>query len=243
MTDSEDRRQSRLAVRAQGGDIRSRDALVAELMPVAERVGRRFASPHHPSEDLSQVAGIGILKAIERFDATRDAAFGAYAHALMTGEVRRHMRDSRLVRVPRSIYEQVPRFQRALEQLGAKHGRRPTRDELALHLGVTKEELIEVADAAMTAQPVSLDQSIEDAGGESHMAQDDREFARAEAGAALAPMLRSLTPRERMIVDLRFTEGLSQAEIGDGLGLSQTQVSRLLRGALAKLSKIALATV
>jgi RNA polymerase sigma-B factor len=75
------------------------------------------------------------------------------------------------------------------------------------------------------------------------MAQDDREFARAEAGAALAPMLRSLTPRERMIVDLRFTEGLSQAEIGDGLGLSQTQVSRLLRGALAKLSKIALATV
>jgi RNA polymerase sigma-B factor len=232
------RRHARLVVRARGGDERARDRLVRELLPLAERVARRFASPHHPAEDLTQVAGIGLLKAIDRYDTAREAAFTTYAQAVMTGEVQRHMRDTRLVRIPRPIYEQVPRFQRALDRLTAELGRTPRRRELADTLDLSVEELIEVADAALTSRPMSLDG---ESGAEASwdVGEHDSEFERVEAGAALAPMLRSLSQRERMVLDLRFEDGLSQSEIADGLGLSQTQVSRILRRALEKLSELA----
>jgi RNA polymerase sigma-B factor len=226
-----------LLTRARVGDEFARDRIVRMLMPLAERVARRFAGPQHPVEDLTQVAGIGLLKALERFDPNRDAAFSTYAFALMTGEVQRHVRDSRMVRIPRSIYEQVPAFQRALARLRIELRREPTRDEIADALGVSKEEVVEIMDAALTAQHVSLDAAAEENGGELELGRNDAEFERAEAGAALAPMLSVLTPRERMIIDLRFEDGLSQSEIAEGLGLSQTQVSRLIRRALEKLSQ------
>lgn len=226
-----------LLTRARVGDEFARDRIVRMLMPQAERVARRFAGPQHPVEDLTQVAGIGLLKALQRFDPSRDAAFSTYAFALMTGEVQRHVRDSRMVRIPRAIYEQVPAFQRAMARLRLELGREPTRDELAEALGTSKEEIVEIMDAAMTAQHVSLDAAAEENGGELELGGHDSEFDRAEAGAALEPMLSVLTPRERMIIDLRFEEGLSQSEIAEGLGLSQTQVSRLVRRALDKLSK------
>jgi RNA polymerase sigma-B factor len=226
-----------LLTRARVGDEFARDRIVRMLMPLAERVARRFAGPQHPVEDLTQVAGIGLLKALERFDPNRDAAFSTYAFALMTGEVQRHVRDSRMVRIPRSIYEQVPAFQRALARLRIELRREPTRDEIADALGVSKEDVVEIMDAALTAQHVSLDAAAEENGGELELGRNDAEFERAEAGAALAPMLSALTPRERMIIDLRFENGLSQSEIAEGLGLSQTQVSRLIRRALEKLSQ------
>jgi len=204
---------------------------------MAQRVARRFSGPQHPVEDLTQVAGIAVLKALERFDSSRDAQFATYAHALMTGEVRRHVRDSRMVRIPRSIYEQVPGFQRALSRLRLELRREPTRQELAETLGVTKEDVVEIVDAALTAQHVSLDAAAEENGGELELGGHDDDFARVEAGADLAPMLSVLTPRQRMIIDLRFEDGLSQSEIAERLGLSQTQVSRLIRAALAKLAK------
>jgi RNA polymerase sigma-B factor len=226
-----------LLTRARVGDEFARDRIVRMLMPLAERVARRFAGPQHPVEDLTQVAGIGLLKALERFDPNRDAAFSTYAFALMTGEVQRHVRDSRMVRIPRSIYEQVPAFQRALARLRIELRREPTRDEIADALGVSKEDVVEIMDAALTAQHVSLDAAAEENGGELELGRNDAEFERAEAGAALAPMLSALTPRERMIIDLRFEDGLSQSEIAEGLGLSQTQVSRLIRRALEKLAQ------
>ena len=226
-----------LLTRARVGDEFARDRIVRMLMPLAERVARRFAGPQHPVEDLTQVAGIGLLKALERFDPNRDAAFSTYAFALMTGEVQRHVRDSRMVRIPRSIYEQVPAFQRALARLRIELRREPTREEIADALGVSKEEVVEIMDAALTAQHVSLDAAAEENGGELELGRNDAEFERAEAGAALAPMLSALTPRERMIIDLRFEDGLSQSEIAEGLGLSQTEVSRLIRRALEKLSQ------
>jgi RNA polymerase sigma-B factor len=238
----EDGRLARLAVQAHT-EARARDVLVRALMPMAERVGRRFASVHHPAEDLAQVAGIGLLKAIERFDLAREAAFTTYAYALMTGEVRRHLRDSRLVRVPRPIYEQVPRYRRAHERLSAELGRTPTRDELADVLGVTKDEVTEIGAAAVAAQPLSLDASLEENGGEVEIPHVDDGFERVEDGVALAPLLRSLTSTERIILSLHYNDGLSQAQIGEDLGISQMQVSRLLRGALAKLSERALAEV
>jgi len=226
-----------LLTRARVGDEFARDRIVRMLMPLAERVARRFAGPQHPVEDLTQVAGIGLLKALERFDPNRDAAFSTYAFALMTGEVQRHVRDSRMVRIPRSIYEQVPAFQRALARLRIELRREPTRDEIADALGVSKEDVVEIMDAALSAQHVSLDAAAEENGGELELGRNDAEFERAEAGAALAPMLSALTPRERMIIDLRFENGLSQSEIAEGLGLSQTQVSRLIRRALEKLAQ------
>jgi RNA polymerase sigma-B factor len=226
-----------LLARARGGDERARDQVVRELLPMAERVARRFCGQQHPVEDLTQVAGIGLLKAIERFDPSRDAQFATYAHSLMTGEVRRHVRDSRMVRIPRSIYEQVPSFQRAMSRLRLELGREPSRQELADALGVSKEDIVEIMDAALTAQHISLDAAAEDNGGELELGGHDHDFARAEAGADLEPMLTVLTPRERMIIGLRFEDGLSQSEIADELRLSQTQVSRLVRAALEKLSK------
>ena len=213
------------------------------MMPLAERVARRFAGPQHPVEDLTQVAGIGLLKALDRFDPNRDAAFSTYAFSLMTGEVQRHVRDSRMVRIPRSIYEQVPRFHRTLARLRIALGREPTRDEIADALGASKEDVVEIMDAALTAQHVSLDAATEESGGELDLGGHDNDFERAEAGVALEPMLSVLTPRERMIIDLRFEDGLSQSEIAAGLELSQTQVSRLIRRALEKLSKRAGVTV
>ena len=226
-----------LLARARGGDERARERVVRELMPMAERVARRFSGPEHPVEDLTQVAGIGVLKALERFDPTQDARFSTYAHALMTGEVQRHVRDSRMVRIPRSIYELVPTFQRTLSRLRLELGREPSRQQLADALEVSKEEIIEIMDAALTAQHVSLDAAAEENGAEFELGHHDDEYARAEAGADLAPMLSVLTPRERLIIDMRFEDGLSQTEIADSLALSQTQVSRLIRAALAKLSK------
>jgi RNA polymerase sigma-B factor len=219
------------------GDRTARERIVRELMPMAQRIARRFSGPQHPLEDLTQVAGIGLLKALDRFDPTRDASFETYAHALMSGEVRRHVRDSRMVRIPRPIYEQVPAFQRALAQLRVKLGREPSRQEIATALGVDKEEVIEIAEAAISAQHVSLDAAAEETGGEFELGAHDAAFDRVEAGADLAPMLSALTQRERMIIELRFDQGLSQSEIAAGLDLSQTQVSRLIRQALAKLSR------
>jgi len=155
----------------------------------------------------------------------------------MTGEVRRHVRDSRLVRIPRSIYEQVPAFQRALSRLRLELGRDPSRQELADALAVTKEDVVEIMDAALTSQHVSLDAAAEASGGEFELGGHDAGFARAEAGVDLAPMLSVLTPRERAIIGMRFEDGLSQSQIATALGLSQTQVSRLVRAALSKLSK------
>jgi RNA polymerase sigma-B factor len=226
-----------LLTRARVGDEFARDRIVRMLMPLAERVARRFSGPQHPVEDLTQVAGIGVLKALERFDPTREASFTTYAHALMTGEVQRHVRDSRMVRIPRSIYEQVPAFQRAMSRLRTELGREPTREEIAEALGASKEEVVEIMDAALTAQHVSLEAAAEENGGELDLGHADDAFARAEAGAVLEPMLSVLTPRERMILDMRFDDGLSQSEIAEGLKLSQTQVSRLVRRALDKLSK------
>jgi RNA polymerase sigma-B factor len=237
ISDSADGASRALVRRASSGDERARERLVRTLMPMAQRVARRFAGPQHPVEDLTQVAGIGLLKAIERFDPDRDAAFATYAHSLMTGEVRRHIRDSRMVRIPRSIYEQVPVFQRTLSRLRATLGRDASRQEIADEMGVSKEEVIEIAEAAISAQHVSLDAAAEEAGGEFELGDIDTAFDRVEAGADLAPMLSVLTPRERMIIALRFEEGLSQSEIAIGLGLSQTQVSRLIRNAMAKLSR------
>src|SRR3954452_10284639 len=193
--------------RAQEGSTRSRDILVDRYMPLCDRVGRRFSGAQHPAEDLTQVAGIGLLKAIERFDAELDNAFSTYAHALMTGEVRRHIRDSRMVRIPRSIYERAPAFQRALSKLRAEFDREPTRDEVAIEMGLSHEEIIEIEDAAIHAQHVSLDAAADEAGGEFELGVTDAAFARAEAGVRLAPMLESLTARERMILDLRFEDG------------------------------------
>lgn len=226
-----------MVARARQGDAVARDRVVRQLLPMADRVARRFAGPQQPAEDLAQVASIGLMKAIDRFDPARDSAFTTYAHALMTGEVRRYLRDTRMVRIPRTIYEQVPVFQRTFERLRHSLGRSPSRNELAEALGVSREVVVELVDAATTAQHVSLDAAAEDAGGELQLAEDDQAFARAEAGADLQPMLSVLTARERMIVDLRFEDGLSQSEIASGMGLSPTQVSRVLKHALDKLSK------
>jgi RNA polymerase sigma-B factor len=194
-----------LIERARSGDAAARDQLVREFAPMAGRIGRRFATSMHPHQELTQVAEMAVLKALDRHDTSRDAAFAAYAQARMAGEVRRHIRDSRMVHVPRSLHEQVPALRRALTRLRSELGREPTLYRLAAELQVTKEEVIEIIDAA------------------SH-------------GEELEHVLSELTPPERMVVDLRFEEGLSQTAIATALALAETQVSRVIRQGLDKLA-------
>ena len=223
-----------LARRWQAGDERARDQLLAQLLPLAGRIARRYATSAHDLDDLEQVARIGLLKAIDRFEPDRGVLLSTYAAAVVTGEVKRWFRDSSwAVKVPRAAKELSVRVETALPNLTARLGRSPTITEIADAVGADHESVLEALEARSAAAVASLDQALEE--GEDPLldaAVEDPEFTRAEQRAALEPALRTLTPRERRVLELRFGDGLTQAEIGARLGISQMQVSRILRRAL-----------
>lgn len=223
-----------LARRWQAGDARARDELLARLLPLAERIARRYAGSVHDLDDLEQVARIGLLKAIDRFDPERGVFLATYAATVVTGEIKRWFRDSSwAVKVPRAAKELSVRIETTMPRLTAQLGRSPTIAEIAEAVEADHESVLEALEARSAAAVASLDQAFEDEGDPAIDAVfEDPEFARAEQRAALEPALRTLTPRERRVLDLRFAEGLTQAEIGAQLGISQMQVSRVLRRAL-----------
>lgn len=225
-----------LARRWQSGDARARDELLARLMPMAERIARRYASSTHDLDDLEQVARIGLLKAIDRFEPERGVLLSTYAATIVSGEIKRWFRDhSWAVKVPRAAKDLSVRIETAMPGLTAKLGRSPTIGEIADAVEADREAVLEALEARSAASVASLDQALDDdddplldAGFE------DPAFVQAEHRAALEPALRALTLRERRVLDLRFNAGLTQAEIGAELGISQMQVSRVLRRALER---------
>jgi RNA polymerase sigma-B factor len=223
-------------------DTRARERLVERYLPLARRLARRYQRAEEPIEDLIQVASLGLLKAVDGFDVTREIPFSSYAVPTILGELKRHFRDRTWsVRVPRDLQELVLRVDRTVTALSEEKHRSPSVSDIARTLKVTEEQVLEALEAAGAYHATSLDaprsmpgeeseESVGDAVGDA-----DEGFDRADERATLEPLLTRISERERMVLRLRFGEDLTQAEIGERIGVSQMQVSRLIRQALARL--------
>jgi RNA polymerase sigma-B factor len=222
-------------------DQAARDALVERFLPLATQLARRYHRGNEPLDDLVQVASVGLLKAIDRFDPARGTAFSSFAVPTIAGELKRHYRDKGwAVRVPRDLQELALRVDRATEPLFHKLGRAPTPSELADELGVTIEQVLEAHEAAAAQRADSLDRPVSDADQDAAqlgdtLGSDEPGYRRAEDLATVESMASVLSDREREILSLRFEEDLTQSEIGERVGLSQMHVSRLLRQAVERL--------
>ena len=211
-------------------------------LPLANAIARRFDRGRVPLEDLQQIAAVGLLKALERFDPDNGAAFSSFSVPTMQGEIRRYFRDRTwTVRPPRDLQERVIRMAREREQMTEDLGRNPTATELAERIGCTVEEIIDAAEAADARGSDSFDRPLRDDEDDGHtlgerLGTEDPGFAAAEASADLDRLLDMLPVRDALMLRLRFREDLTQAEIGKRVGLSQMQVSRILRNALAQLA-------
>jgi RNA polymerase sigma-B factor len=218
-----------------------RERLVERFLPLARYAAGRYAHGSEPFDDLLQVACEGLLKAIERYDPQRRASFAAYALPTMRGELRRHFRDRTwMVRPPRDLQELTLRVERAVEELSGRLGRVPTVPQVADALDLEHEEVLEALEAGGGRRAVSLSAPWGRGDGEDDVLEDglgstDDGFSTADARLLVDAISSVLDERERRVLHLRFQHDLTQSEIGAALGVSQMQVSRVLRSALAKL--------
>jgi len=215
-------------------DEEARERLVERFLPLAHWLARRYAWGREPLDDLKQVACVGLMKSIERFDPDRGVAFSTYAVPTIAGELRRHLRDSTWsVHVSQRVRQRVLDVSRATDELRAQLGRSPTAEEVAEAIGETTECVAEAAQAATAYEATSLDVAPD------RRTFEDERFDLVEYGAMLAPALGALPARERAILRLRFDLDLTQGEIARTLGMSQMHVSRLLRRSLERLRTVA----
>jgi RNA polymerase sigma-B factor len=222
-------------------DPQLRDQLIERYLPLARQLARRYQRPDESIDDLVQVASLGLVKAIDRFDATREVAFSSYAVPTILGEIKRHFRDRTWsVRVPRDLQEMALKVERAVGELTRDLHRSPSIDELARNVGISQEQALEALQAAGAYHATSLDTPRGSEGDASDTLADtlggaEDGYDRAEERATIDRLLRTITPREREVLRLRFEEDLTQAEIGELIGVSQMQVSRLIRQSVSRL--------
>ncbi len=222
-------------------DEAAREALVRHFTPLARKLARRYGRSSEPFDDLLQVAMLGLVKAVDRFDPERGNHFPSFAVPTILGEMRRYFRDSGWsVHMPRGAQERALKVRDAQERLTNEGGRAPTVSQLAVYLECDTEDVLDSLQALQAYETVSLDappsgrdddlMTLGDAIG-----QEDGRYELVELGATVAASLAHLSPRERLVLHLRFVEDLTQTEIAARVGVSQMQVSRLLRGSLAQL--------
>src|SRR4051812_32752771 len=224
------------------GDHSAREELVRRMLPLVRRVATSYGARGH-GDDLEQVAALGLFKAIERYDPSFGVPLRTYAIPTMFGEVRRYLRDHAwAVRVPRPLQERVLEATKAVERLNAREGRSPTPDEVAAEMGCDLESALEALQAGSAYSSVSLDApagALDD--GERTLADtigyEDERIELAEQVAALRGLRDVLDDRDRLVLYLRFVEDLTQTEIAKRVGVSQMQISRLIRKALQRLSE------
>jgi RNA polymerase sigma-B factor len=226
------------------GDLAAREALVQRFLPLARQLARRYQRGGEPLDDLIQVASLGLLKAIDRFEPDRPSAFSSFAVPTILGELKRHFRDRGWsVRVPRDLQEMAVRVERVSEELSRGLGRAPTPAEIGEHIGATTEQVLEAREAAGAYRAVSLDRPRDDDeegdGMTESMGVEDPGFHLAEAAATVERLMGALSEREREVLRLRFEEDLTQSEIGARVGVSQMHVSRLIRQAVTRLREAA----
>ncbi len=219
---------------------RIRDELVELHLPLVEYLARRFRNRGEWLDDLTQVATIGLIKSIDRFDLERGVEFSTYATPTIVGEIKRHFRDKGwAVRVPRRLQELKLSLTKAVGDLSQREGRSPTVAELATHLQMSEEEVLEGLESANAYSTVSLD--APDSGDEDAPAVADslgivdESLEGVEYRESLKPLLEQLPPREKRILLLRFFGNMTQSQIAQELGISQMHVSRLLARTLAQL--------
>ncbi|HZN42093.1 MAG TPA: SigB/SigF/SigG family RNA polymerase sigma factor, partial [Actinomycetota bacterium] len=209
-----------------------------EFLPLAEYFARRFSGRGEPIEDLTQTASLGLLNAIDRFDPDRGVPFATYAAATIVGELKRHFRDRGwALRVPRNVQETAILVNRTMSSLWQDLGRAPTVPEIASAADIGEDDVLQALDALQAYTTDSLDAPTSDASSTAaeSIGQEDVSFEISEEWLSLAPALRDLPERERMILYLRFFEGKTQTEIAEELGISQMHVSRLVSQSLEKL--------
>jgi RNA polymerase sigma-B factor len=221
-------------------DSTLRDELIEAHLGLAEYLARRFSNRGEPMDDLVQVASVGLVKAVDRFDPERAVEFSTYATHTIVGELKRHFRDKGwAVRAPRRMQELYLRLGKLVSSMSQEMGRSPTIPELAAEAQVSEEEVLEALEAGQAYRFTSLDAPAPGDGDSenlaAHLGEEDPELQDAEHRAALSPLIAKLPQREQTILHLRFFEGLTQSEIAAQLGISQMHVSRLLARSLAQL--------
>jgi RNA polymerase sigma-B factor len=219
--------------------VELRNQLVRMHIPLVEHLARRFRNRGEPLDDLTQVATIGLIKSVDRFDPERGVEFSTYATPTIVGEIKRHFRDKGwAVRVPRRLQELRLSLTTATSELSQRHGRSPTVHELAEHLGISEEEVLEGLESANAYSTLSLD--VPDTDDESPAVADtlgaeDDALEGVEYRESLKPLLAQLPQREQRILVLRFFRNMTQSQIAAEVGISQMHVSRLLARTLAQL--------
>ena len=220
------------------GDRAVRNRLIEDHRWLAVHCARRFAGKGEPLDDLTQVAMLGVLKAVERFDPDYGATFATFAVPTITGELRRHFRDTTwAVHVPRRVRDLQHTIKVAVNDLSQALGRSPTAEEVADHTGVAVEDVLDALEAARCYRKTPLAPTGDDDEDDlENLGHDDGELHAVDARLTVERLLRELPARERRIVELRYLSGLSQSQIGEMVGVSQVQVSRLLRASLARMN-------
>ena len=223
-------------------DREARDELIARFLPLARKLARRYVQSSEPYDDLVQVASLGLVKAVERFDPDRGFAFTSFAVPTIVGELKRYFRDTGwAIHVDRGAQERARKINEARQAISARTGRPPRVDELAQYLELSEEEVLDGLQVAEAYGTVSLDAPVageEDASRLDSIGDDDERLGLIDDQTTIFAAAKHLPQREREILYLRFGEDLTQSEIADRVGVSQMQVSRLLRRSLHRLRQL-----
>src|SRR4051794_29859610 len=231
--------------RAGGGDLAARERLIELHMPLARSLAVQYRHAREPLDDLCQVANLGLVKAVDRYDPDRGIAFTSYAVPTILGELKRHFRDRTwTIHVSRGVQESIARVEKATESLRQELGRYPSAAEVAGVCSMSVEEVTEARLAEGASRLASLDAPLprEDPGEgglADQLGREDAGLDRVEAALWIEQLAGDLTPRQREVLRLRFVEDLVQREIAERVGLSQMHVSRILRDTLAQLADAA----
>lgn len=220
-----------------------REQLVERFLPLARTIALRFRRPNQPMDDLYQVACLGLVKAVDRFDPARGAAFSTFAVPTISGEIRRFFRDtSWTVRPPRDLHDRVLRVDKVVALLTERDGRAPTVTMLAGELDEPEDAVLEARRARRAMDAASLQEHL---GGDDGATREDRigtpdgGYELAEQRVVLEGLMRGISQRERDVLSMRFVNDMTQAEIGQHFGVSQMQISRIVRAAVARMQIIA----
>jgi RNA polymerase sigma-B factor len=227
------------------GDPRVLDELTRRFLPLARKLARRYANAREPFDDLLQVASLGLVKALHRYDVTRGTAFSSLAVPTILGELKRYFRDlGWAVHVPRGAQELAVKVEECTQRLTARDGRPPSVHALAQYMDLPLEDVLDALETARAHHAASLDAPHDDGEGDGGSLVDafgriDQHLLAADERLTLNAAARLLSHREREVLCLRFVEDLTQSEISARIGVSQMQVSRILRRTLARLRELA----
>ena len=225
-------------------DPRAREQLVERFLPLARKLARRFQGAQEPLEDLVQVASLALVKAIDRFEPRRGVTFQSFAVPTILGELKRYFRDTGWsVHVPRAAQERAVKVEQTRRKLAAETGREPTFNDLAEYLELSIEDVIEAVEVSSAHHAVSLETPRDDGDDQAGTLGDsigeiDEHYALVDTGVCIEQAAKHLPERDRLALALRFVSDRTQTEIADEMGVSQMQVSRILRGALATLAAV-----